>query len=60
MAKYKVTFKELQTWVYEYDIEADSMTQALEIGQGKFFKGEQSDDNFLDDSRLLDSEVEEL
>ena len=60
MAKYKVSFKEVQMWVYEYEIEADSEEKAHELAKQKWEDGEQSDDNFIDDSRLLHSEVIKL
>lgn len=60
MANYKVSFKEVQMWIYEYEIEADSEEKAHELAKQKFEDGEQSDDNFVDDSRLLHSEVIKL
>lgn len=55
--KYKVSFKEMQLWVYDYEIEAESEEKAHELAIKKFEDGEQSDDNYVDDSRLLHSEV---
>lgn len=57
MSKYKVSFKEMQLWVYEYEIEADSEDKAHDLAKQKFEDGEQSDDNYVDDSRLLYSEA---
>ena len=47
-------------WVYDYEIEADSEEKAHELAKQKWEDGEQSDDNFIDDSRLLHSEVIKL
>jgi uncharacterized membrane protein len=58
--KYKVSFKEVQMWVYDYEIEADSAELAHDIAKQKFEDGEQSDDNYVDDSRVLHSEVIKL
>jgi len=58
--KYKVSFKEVQIWVYDYEIEADSEELAKNIAKQKFEDGEQSDDNYVDDSRVLHSEVIKL
>ena len=60
MAKYRVAFKEVQMWVYDYEIEADSEEKANELAKQKWEDGDQSDDNFIDDSRLLHSEVIKL
>lgn len=60
MNKYKVSFKEVQMWVYDYEIEADSEEKAHELAKQKFEDGEQSDDNYVDDSRVLHSEVIKL
>lgn len=55
--KYKVSFKEMQLWIYDYEIEADSEEQAHKLAIQKWEDGDQSDDNYVDDSRLLHSEV---
>lgn len=60
MKKYRVSFKEVQMWVYDYEIEADSEELAHDIAKQKFEDGEQSDDNYVDDSRILHSEVVKL
>ena len=60
MSKYKVSFKEVQMWIYEYEIEADSEEKAHELAKQKFEDGEQSDDNYIADTRNIDSEVVKL
>lgn len=60
MAKYKVAFKEVQIWVYEYEIEADSEEKAYELAEQRYFDGEQSDDNYIADTRNIDTEVIKL
>lgn len=60
MAKYKVSFKEVQIWVYEYEIEADSHEKAHELAEKRYFDGEQSDDNYIADTRNIDTEVIKL
>ena len=48
MNNYKIAFKETQKWVYVYEITADTEEQAYAIAEDKFFKGEQSEDSFID------------
>lgn len=57
MKKYKVSFTEVQNWVYVYEIEANSEMEAHKLAIQKFEDGDQAEDSFIDDSRLLHSEV---
>ena len=60
MAKYKVAFKEVQIWVYEYEVEADSEDKAYELAENRYFEGEQSDDNYIEDTKTIHHEVIKL
>lgn len=60
MAKYKVAFKEVQIWVYEYEVEADSKDKAYELAENRYFEGEQSDDNYIEDTKPIHHEVIKL
>ena len=55
--KYKVAFTEVQNWVYVYEVEAGSEMEAHKLAIQKFENGEDSLDNYVDDSRLAHSEV---
>ena len=60
MSKFKVTFKETQYWVYEYEVDADDEDEAFLIADDKYFNGEQSDNNYIDRSHTTDMHTEEF
>jgi hypothetical protein len=49
MAKFNVTIKSIQTWMYVYEeVEADTPAQAMDKALKRFEEGNDSDDNYVD------------
>jgi hypothetical protein len=59
MPKFRTVFNEVQYWSYEYITEADTEEEAYKLAEQKYFDGEQSDDNWLDNGQTIDHIIEE-
>jgi len=60
MSKYKVRIEETQYWVYEFEVEAENAEQAHDIGQNRFYDGEQAEDSYISDSTVTDAATKEI
>ena len=60
MSKFTVRIEETQYWVYEFEVEAENAEQAQEIGNHRFYDGEQSDNSYLSDSAVTSETVKEI
>jgi hypothetical protein len=48
MKTYNVYVQSVQTWTYVYQVDAESIEQAEELGLSKHHKGVESNDNWVD------------
>lgn len=59
MQKYKAYISEVQTWVYVYEVEANSEDEAREKAEALFYDGYPSSDNWIDNTSVDHVEIEE-
>jgi hypothetical protein len=60
MKKFIVRIEETQYWVYEFEVNAESAEAAQEIGQHRFYDGEQPNDSYVSDSTLTSATSKEI